>query len=124
MILFDGVCHLCNGWVRFVLRRDHAAHFAFAPLQSAFARQRLGSVRLDSVALVEDDSVFFAEEAVRRILLALPKPWPMIARTASLIPRPVLAWGYRLIARHRYRIFGRTEVCALPLPEWKDRFLS
>jgi len=124
VILFDGVCHLCNGFVRFVIRRDPAGVFAFAPLQSDFARRRLGTLHLDSIVLLEGDRAFYAETAVLRICARLSQPLPMLARIASLIPLPVLAWTYRTVARYRYRIFGRDEVCALPLPEWKGRFLS
>src|ERR1039457_1893190 len=98
VILFDGVCHLCNGFVQFVLQRDPTAQFAFAPLVSEFA--------------------------VRRILSRLERPWPWVARIAGWLPAPLLAWGYRFVARHRYRLFGREEVCNLPQPRWKGRFLS
>ena len=124
VILFDGVCHLCNGFVQFVLQRDPTAQFAFAPLVSEFARQRLGALHLDSIVLVEGGKVAYAEMAVRRILSRLERPWPWVARIAGWLPAPLLAWGYRFVARHRYRLFGREEVCKLPQPRWKGRFLS
>lgn len=123
VILFDGVCHLCNGFVRFVLARD-GGRFDFAPLQSAFAQQKLRGRAWDSVALAEGGELYFAEEAALRILAGLRAPWPWLARAFRVLPKPLLAWGYRLIARHRYRIFGREEQCALPRPEWQGRFLS
>lgn len=124
VILFDGVCHLCNGFVQFVLRRDGAGRFSFAPLQSDYARQRLGRQHLHSIALVNKDEVVFAEIAVIRIFLQLNRPWRWFARIAGWLPRPLLASSYGWAARHRYRLFGRDEFCVLPLPEWKDRFLS
>ncbi len=124
VILFDGVCHLCNRFVRFVLSRDPASHFAFAPLQSEFARQRLGAVHLDSIVLAESGQVVYAEIAVLRILSRLNRPWPWLAQMTGWLPGPLLAWGYRFVARHRYRLFGRDEICALPQPGWKDRFLT
>ena len=124
VILFDGVCHLCNGFVQFVLPRDRASHFAFAPLQSEFARRRLGVVPLDSIVLAESGELVHAEIAVLRILSRLNRPWPWLAQMAGWLPGPLLAWGYRFVARHRYRLFGRDEICALPQPVWKDRFLT
>ena len=123
MILFDGVCHLCNSFVRFVLQRDGGAHFDFAPLQSKIAQERLGDREFDSVVLLEGTREFHAELAVLRILARLRQPWPWAARLGRSLPGPLLAWGYRLVARYRYAIFGRDEVCALPRPEWKGRFL-
>ena len=124
IILFDGVCHLCNGFVQFVLRRDQRGQFDFAPLQSAFARERLRTLHLDSIALVEQGQVIFAENAVIRVLSGLKQPWPLLARIGELLPGRFLAWNYRTIARYRYGLFGKGEVCALPLPQWKGRFLS
>ena len=124
VILFDGVCHLCNGFVQFVLRRDPAGHFDFAPLQSEFALKRLRKLPLDNVVLLEGPQVFEAEDAVLRILSKLKQPWPAIASILRILPNVLLAWGYRLIARNRYRLWGKEESCMLTRPEWKGRFLS
>jgi predicted DCC family thiol-disulfide oxidoreductase YuxK len=124
LILFDGVCHLCSGFVQFILQRDPDDQFAFAPLQSEFARQRLGTLHLDSIVLVDRGPVACAEIAVLRILSRLKRPWPWLARIAGCLPGPLLAWGYRFVARHHYRFLGRDEVRTLPQPHWKSRFLS
>jgi len=124
VILFDGVCHLCDGFVQFILKRDPAGHFAFAPLQSEFAQQRLGTLHLDSIALLEGDEILHAERAALRILSQLPQPWPTLASIAGSLPGSVLSWGYRLIARNRYRLWGKEETCMLPQPQWKDRFIA
>ncbi len=124
VILFDGVCHLCNGFVQFVLRRDAQSQFDFAPLQSEFGRRSLAGAGWDSVVLVENDQRYEAEAAVLRILSRLTAPWPQIATALSWLPKPLLRWGYRTIARYRYALFGRDEVCILPRPEWKGRFLA
>jgi predicted DCC family thiol-disulfide oxidoreductase YuxK len=123
VILFDGVCHLCNWFVQFVLRRDPAGQFDFAPLQSEYARERLGTLHLESVVLLEDGQVFHAEKAALRILLRLQNPWPAVARIAGWLPGPLVAWIYRVVAQNRYKLFGKDEICALPRTEWKDRFL-
>lgn len=114
MILFDGVCHLCNWFVRFVLLRDAEGRFDFAP-------QRLTT---DSVVLIESGQRYEAHDAVLRILSSLRVPWPWIGKILELLPDRILAWGYRVIARNRYKWFGRDDVCFLPRPEWKDRFLE
>ena len=124
MILFDGVCHLCNGFVQFVLKRDAAGVFEFAPLQSEYGEAQLSGSGWDSVVLLEDGRRYEAEAAVLRILSRLSGPWPAIAKIFGLLPVPLLRWGYRLIARYRYRLFGREDSCILPRPEWKGRFLS
>jgi predicted DCC family thiol-disulfide oxidoreductase YuxK len=119
VILFDGVCHLCNGLVRFVLRRDPAAVFDFAPLQSEFAQGRFSP---ESIVLLEAGQVYSAEIAVLRILSRLTWPWPLVSRIAALLPPGMLAWVYRLVAKHRYRWFGKYEICALPPPGSEGRF--
>ena len=124
VILFDGVCHLCNAFVQFVLPRDPGGQFSFAPLQSGFARQRLGALNVSSIVLVEPGGVLYAERAVLSILSRLQAPWPLLARIAGWLPDPLLAWGYRVVARHRYRLFGRESVCALTQSGWKERFLA
>ena len=124
VILFDGVCHLCNGFVQFVLERDKEARFAFAPLQSEFGTQQLRGASWDSVVLLEADRRYDAERAVLRILSGLRSPWPWIAKLLGLLPAGLLRWGYRWIAANRYRWFGREEQCILPRPEWKGRFLA
>jgi predicted DCC family thiol-disulfide oxidoreductase YuxK len=124
LILFDGVCHLCNRFVQFVLRRDREGAFDFAPLQSALGRSALGNKNWDSVVLVEGGRHYEADAAVLRILSRLPAPWPQIVKLLRWWPKPLLRWGYRLMARHRYAVFGRDEVCAAPGPEWKSRLRS
>jgi len=124
VIIYDGVCHLCHGFVQFVLRRDSARIFDFAPLQSPFAVERLGDIGLKSVVLLEGGQVYVAEDAVLRIFARLPAPWPLVSRVLARLPRLLLASAYRLIARHRYRLFGRSEQCMLPPAGSSGRFVA
>lgn len=127
IILFDGVCNLCNGSINLILKRDKAGVFRFAALQSDAGREQLKRFNLDkrpmtSVVLVEEGRHFEKSEAALRILKRLG--WPFKALyPLLLLPRPVRDLGYDLIARNRYRIFGKREACMMPTPEIRSRFL-
>lgn len=131
VVLFDGVCNLCNSAVQFIIRRDPRAKLKFAPLDSPTARGLLGSAEFtgslpDSIILVEGgpDSrrITTQSTAVLRIAKRLRGPWPL-AYALIVIPKPLRDWAYRFIARNRYRWFGKRESCMLPTPELRDRFL-
>jgi predicted DCC family thiol-disulfide oxidoreductase YuxK len=128
LILFDGVCNLCNGFVQFVIARDPGGRFQFGALQSAAARrvldQRHASGPLpDSVVLVEEGRVFTGSTAALRIVRRLRFPWPLAA-SMLLIPRPLRDWIYAGVARRRYRWFGKREHCMVPTPALRSRFID
>jgi predicted DCC family thiol-disulfide oxidoreductase YuxK len=128
LILFDGVCNLCNAWVRFVIRRDPAGVFRFAAQQSptgqAIIEDRLkGAAQLFSVILVEDNATYTESDAVLRVLVLLGPPWAWMS-LLRLIPRRVRDACYRFVVRHRYRWFGRTEVCQVPPVDMRSRFIE
>ncbi|RYY21518.1 MAG: thiol-disulfide oxidoreductase DCC family protein [Cytophagaceae bacterium] len=132
IILFDGVCTLCNGLVQFVIRHDPQQKFRFAALQSeagqALLRSRgrpLAPAALaspESVVLVAGEQVYTHSTAVLHIAGRLGGIW-RLGTIGWLLPR---AWRdalYRYVARHRYRWFGRQESCLLPTPALRSRFL-
>jgi predicted DCC family thiol-disulfide oxidoreductase YuxK len=128
LILFDGVCNLCNAWVRFVVRRDPVGIFRFAAQQSPIGQaiiedQLSGAGQLSSVILIEDNSIYAESDAVLQILARLRPPWSWIA-LLQIIPRPARDACYRFIVRHRYQWFGRTEVCQIPSAEVRSRFVE
>jgi len=128
VILFDGICNLCNGFVDFVIARDRAAHFRFASLQSDAARRVLSEVNAehplpDSFVLVEDGRVFTRSEAALRIARRLGVPWSL-AYPLMVVPRPFRDWAYDVVARNRYRWFGKRETCRVPTPDLRRRFLE
>lgn len=128
IILFDGVCPICNAAVRFIIANDPHAFFRFAPLQSAAARELVGKapdeVMLDETfVLIEDGVRFERSTAVFRVLARLRMPWPLFGALA-IMPRPVLDSLYRLIAQNRYRRLGRRPQCMIPTPEQRARFLE
>ena len=129
-VLFDGVCNLCNGFVRFVIARDPARRFRFAPLRSDAAerviRQAGGAgIVADTIVLVEGEGVglWVRSTAALRIARGLRWPWPTVY-AFLIVPRPVRDWVYDVVARHRYQWFGKRDVCMIPTPETNDRFLE
>ena len=128
LVLFDGVCRLCDGWVRFVLRRDSGERFFFAPLQSELGQEALRYFglppdRLDTVVVVEGDRCSTRSDAVLRIFRHLRAPWPLLS-VGVVVPRFLRDWAYGVVARYRYRWFGKRESCALPTPDLQRRFLA
>jgi len=128
LVLFDGVCNLCNGFVQFVIVRDPAARFQFGALQSASARRVLElhdapDPLPDALVLVEGGRLYMRSTAVLRITRRLAFPWPL-ASALLAVPRPLRDWMYALVARHRYRWFGRRDHCMVPTPALRARFID
>jgi predicted DCC family thiol-disulfide oxidoreductase YuxK len=127
IVLFDGVCNFCNGAVNFIIRHDPEGRFKFAPLQSTIGeemRLEFGVGKdVDSIVLIEDREAFTHSDAALRILRGLGGIWS-IGYAFMVIPKPVRDWFYRLFARYRYSLFGKREVCMVPTPDVKRRFLA
>ena len=128
VILFDGVCNLCNGAVQFVIKRDRSARFRFAALQSAAAAPLLAAAGSrqplpDSIVLVEDGRVWTRSTAALRIARGLTFPWSA-AYALIAVPRPLRDWVYDLVAKNRYGWFGRRDSCMVPTPALRARFLE
>ncbi|MCB0568945.1 MAG: thiol-disulfide oxidoreductase DCC family protein [Phaeodactylibacter sp.] len=128
ILLFDGVCNLCNSSVQFIIRRDPAGVFRFASLQSETAREMLaGSDKkiqaLSTVILYEHGKWRLKSDAALHIVRRLPGLWPLLY-VFILIPRPLRDAVYDWVARNRYRWFGKKEQCMIPRPEWRGRFIG
>jgi len=137
LVIFDGHCGFCNKSVRWFLRRDLHDRLRFVASQSAqaaelVARDGFASADLETgpntILVVRDaggqaERIFLRSDAAVAMLRELPRPWPAVGRIFSWIPRPVRDLSYRLIARWRYRIWGRLEGCPLATPEERERFL-
>ncbi|HTF19738.1 MAG TPA: thiol-disulfide oxidoreductase DCC family protein [Chryseolinea sp.] len=128
LVMFDGVCNLCNGFVQFVIRRDPGARFRFASLQSDFGHEQLRRHGLDpntlhSVIVIDDGKMYQRSDAVLRVVRYLPGLWPML-KALVIVPRPLRDVVYNLIATSRYRWFGKRAVCMVPDPSLKSRFLE
>lgn len=134
ILLYDGVCGLCNRLVQFILSRDRDALFQFAALQSPFAagilaRHGVNPDYLDTVYVVvnhnqADESLRARSDAVRYVLGQLSGFWRFAGSLLSWLPRPLCDWGYRVVAHNRYRIFGRYDTCPLPSEDVRPRFLD
>jgi predicted DCC family thiol-disulfide oxidoreductase YuxK len=128
IILFDGVCNLCNSSVQFILRRDKAGKFLFASLQSPVGQQYLQKFglpadELHSFILIENGKAYSRSSAALRVLRQLGGGWKLFY-AFRILPAFIRDGVYNLIARHRYRWFGKRESCWLPTPELKSRFLD
>lgn len=127
IVLFDGVCHLCNSSVIFIIRRDPRGRFKFAPLQSPIGqallqRHHLSTNTLDTFVLIEEGSAYTRSTAALRVARRLSGLWPL-AYLGIVAPRVVRDALYRIIAQNRYKWFGQQAECMLPTPEVKERFL-
>lgn len=127
IIVFDGVCALCNGWVDFLLVHDRRGRYRFAAMQSPAGRRLLDAHGLDpddpvSFLLVDGQGSHTDTDAIVRVLSGLDGVW-RFASLARWIPRALRDPLYRLAARHRYRWFGRRDACRLPDPAQAHRFL-
>ncbi|MGE0589163.1 MAG: thiol-disulfide oxidoreductase DCC family protein [Cyclobacteriaceae bacterium] len=128
VILFDGVCNLCNHSVQFIINRDKSGHFKFASLQSAFGQEQLRnfsipSKAMESIILIKSDRYFQRSSAVLEICLHLGSLWPLLY-IFKIVPWFIRDFFYDLVAKNRYRWFGRRDECMLPTPELKARFLD
>ena len=132
VILFDGVCNLCNASVRWVLRRNTHVLFDFASLQSAAANRVLETAGMeggtdalpDAIVLVDRKGVHTGATAAVRIARRLRFPYSLLGALGTAVPAFIRDPVYRLVARNRYRWFGRRDSCALPAPEHAARFLD
>ena len=139
ILIYDGICGLCNHFVQFILRRDRNATFCFAPLQSAvaapiLARHGANPSDLDTVYVVvnldsaqanqPNEQLLSRSDAVIFVLRQLGSPWRSTAFLLQLMPKFLRDAAYNAVGRHRYRIFGRSEICMLPRDPDYSRFLD
>ena len=127
VILFDGVCNLCNGSVIFILQRERRPEFKFASIQSEAGKQLLAWCSLppafsEAVILIDKGKAYFGSTAALKIGQSLRFPWRVLAYTGYIIPQVIRDWIYNQIAAHRYHWFGKRDVCIVPNGELRSRF--
>lgn len=128
IVIFDGVCNLCEFSVHFIFERDAAGQFYFTPAQSPLGSALLkhfgiNSSRLDTVVLVRGDQAFTRSAAAIEIASGLDTPWNLLA-VFKAVPEPLRDMIYDLIAQNRYQLFGKKEECMLPSEALRRRFLE
>lgn len=128
IILFDGVCNLCNGFVNFLIPRDEENRFQFGSLQSDKVKELLkqyhySSDNISTVLLIENRQLYSQSTAVLRIARKMNGAWPLLYGF-MIIPRPIRDFLYNLIARNRYSLFGKKDSCMMPTPEWRAKFIG
>ena len=128
IVVFDAQCLLCNGWVKFLLKTDRKGVFKFASIQGQAGSKLLAEAGLQvdglqTLLLVDGGRSWQHTGAILRILHALGWPW-RLAWVGWLIPAPLRDALYRLVARNRYRIFGKSPTCLLAPADFRSRFLD
>lgn len=127
IILFDGVCNLCNNSVRFIIKKDKAKRFLFTSLQSDAGQDILLQFRLkksdfESIVFIEHGIIYKKSSAILKIVRHLPYLWKLIYGLI-IIPPFVRDYLYSIVANNRYKWFGKRDFCMAPSDELKERFL-
>lgn len=128
IIIFDGICNFCNGSVNFIIQRDPGKKFKFTPMQSDVAKKLIEEhgvpeVGVETFLLIKNGVCFVRTDAALEIAKDLVQPWP-IFRIFRVFPRSVRDYFYKLFARNRYKLFGKRDVCMMPTPAFKNRFIE
>ena len=128
IILFDGVCNFCNYWVTFAIKRDRKNKLKFTPLQGQTAKQLLPQFHinpssLSSVIFIDNGKAYTQSSAAIQICKHLDGGWKLFY-ALIIIPKFMRDGLYNIIARNRYKWFGKKESCMIPTPELKERFLD
>jgi len=127
IILFDGVCNLCTGSVNFVIKRDKKDVFRFAALQEGVGKElmtsyNIDSTKTDSIVLIENGKAYVKSTAALRAARYLPGAWPLLYGL-MIVPKFIRNWVYDIIARNRYKWYGKKDQCMIPTPELRAKFL-
>lgn len=128
IILFDGVCNLCNGSVQWLISHDPNAKLRFASLQSDFGqnilkKNNLNTLDFNSFILAEGEKIWLKSDAVLRVMRHLGGAWSWLS-VLQVVPTFIRNFFYDIIAKNRYRLFGKKDECWLPTPELRARFLK
>lgn len=128
IILFDGVCNLCNGFVQFLIVRDPKRRYRYASLQSETGKALMESVglsleKMDTVVLIEGGKAYTLSDVPLRVARHMSGLWPLFA-VFYILPKALRDAVYKWIARNRYKWFGKREACMVPTPELRSLFLD
>ena len=128
IVIFDGVCNVCNGAVNFIIKRDSDEIFAFTPMQSDLAHElmfkhKILNVGIDTFLLIKNNQCFVFSSAALEIVKDLTGFW-YIFNIFKFVPSTIRDFFYKLFARNRYTLFGRQEICMVPTEEVRSRFVG
>jgi predicted DCC family thiol-disulfide oxidoreductase YuxK len=128
VIIFDGICNFCSNAVRFIINRDSKATYRFIPMQTELGRQLLAQYGYDpdntqTFLLLTTEGILDRTDAALEILKAFSWHWQSL-RILQALPKPFRDWFYDVLARNRYRWFGKKDTCMIPSDEIKSRFLT
>lgn len=128
IILFDGICNFCNSSVNFIIERDNKDRFRFAALQSETGNELMKQFGLDSenlktIILIEDGKYYTKTTAALRIVKHLKGSW-RFSYVFIIVPSFIRNIAYNIIAKYRYKWFGKRDTCRIPSPEERDKFIS
>ena len=128
VVLFDGVCNLCNSSVNWIIDHDKKNQFQFASLQSAYGSKKVIEIGLaddymDTVVLIKDDKVFTHSDAILHIAKHLGGIYSL-AVVFFIVPKFVRNFFYKIVANNRYKWFGKRDTCRMPTPELKSKFIE
>lgn len=127
IILFDGVCNLCNSAINFVIDHDKKNRFKFAPLQEETGQNlirefQIDPAQTDSIVLIDNGRAYIKSTAALRIARYMNGAYPLLY-SLIILPPFIRNWVYDWVARNRYKWFGKKESCRIPTPELRDKFL-
>jgi predicted DCC family thiol-disulfide oxidoreductase YuxK len=127
IVLFDGVCNFCDSSVNFVIPRDKKKYFRFSPIQSTTGQKLIGqyhleNIRLQSLILIENNKAYTYSTAILRMTRKMSGLWPM-AYALIIIPALIRDSIYKIIARNRYKWFGKKSECVIPADDVRERYI-
>ena len=128
IVVFDGVCNFCNGSVNFIIKRDPEEKYMFAPIQSQFGKfvletNGIDPAHVDTFVLIKGGTTFVRSNAALQITRDLTGYWHLLY-IFRIVPVAIRDWVYSVFARHRYKLFGRREVCVVPTEDIRRRFID
>lgn len=128
IVLFDGVCNLCNGAIQFIIKRDKKDKFRFAALQSEIGQKLvvergIDTSKVDSIILIDPGVAYYTKSEAALEIGAELKGYRILSNILRLIPSSLSNIVYDLIARNRYKWYGKKETCMIPTPEFRAKFL-
>lgn len=128
VLLFDGVCNLCNGSVQFIIKHEKSSVLKFAAIQSEAGQKLLSQYNINpeytnSVILIKEGKVYTESDAVFKTSQFLKFPFSL-GRFLVVVPKPIRNFIYRKVAKNRYRWFGKKDSCMIPTPDLRNRFLQ